>query len=112
MRGIGRAEARVRGVVRAGEVGLVLLEAVEALAVKAARIVKDQAEDEGLDPALVAAARDLAQAYGKISRSVRQNALLEERLEAPPFPGARPVPEAARRAQTVKNGAGRGGQDG
>jgi len=80
--GIGRAEARVRAVVRAGEVGLVLLEVVEALALKAARLVKAQAEDEALDPATVAAARDLAQAYGKVSRSIRQNALLEDRLEA------------------------------
>ena len=79
--GIGRVEARVRGVARAGEVGLVLLEVVEALALKAARVVTEQAEDEGLDLKLVAAVGDLAQAYGKVSRSIRQNALLEDRLE-------------------------------
>ena len=79
--GIGRLEARVRGVARAGEVGLVLLEVVEALTLKAARMVTEQAEDEGLDLKVVAAVSDLAQAYGKISRSIRQNALLEDRLE-------------------------------
>ena len=67
---------------RAGEVGLVLLEVVEALALKAGRMVTEQAEDEGLDLKVVAAVGDLAQAYGKISRSIRQNALLEDRLEA------------------------------
>ena len=61
--------------------GLVLLEVVEALALKAARLVNDQAEDEGIDLKVVAAVSDLAQAYGKVSRSIRQNALLEDRLE-------------------------------
>jgi len=78
---IDRAAARVRGVARAGEVGLGLLEVVEALAVRAGRLVTDQGEDEALDLKMVAAVRDLAQAYGKISRSIRQNALLEDRLE-------------------------------
>ena len=99
--GIGHVEARVRGVVRAGEVGLVLLEVVEALALKVGRRVKDQAEDEAIDPALIAAARDLAQAYGKVSRSIRQNALLEERLEAG-LKGRCDALAAARRAWTVK----------
>ena len=78
---IGRVEARVRGVARAGEVGLVLLEVVEALALRAAQMVNEQAEDEGLDLKVVAAVSDLAQAYGKVSRAIRQNALLEDRLE-------------------------------
>jgi len=99
--GIGRAEARMRGVVRAGEVGLVLLEVVEALALKAARLVKAQAKDEALDPATIAAARDLAQAYGKVSRSIRQNALLEERLEAG-IQGRRRALDGARRDWSVK----------
>jgi hypothetical protein len=99
--GIGRAEARVRAVVRAGEVGLVLLEVVEALALKAARLVKAQAEDEALDPATVAAARDLAQAYGKVSRSIRQNALLEDRLEAG-IQGRRRALDGARRDWSAK----------
>jgi len=80
--GIGRAQARMRAVGRAGEVGLVLLEVVEALALKVGRRVKEQAEDEAIDPATIAAARDLSTAYAKISRSIRQNALLEDRLEA------------------------------
>ena len=79
MRGSGGP--RRGGVARAGEVGLVLLEVVEALALKAARLVNDQAEDEGIDLKVVAAVSDLAQAYGKVSRSIRQNALLEDRLE-------------------------------
>jgi hypothetical protein len=99
--GIGGAQARVRAVGRAGEVGLVLLEVVEALALKAARRLKDQAEDEAVDPAMVAAARDLAQAYGKISRSIRQNALLEERLEAG-VQGRTRALDGARRAWSVK----------
>ena len=80
--GVGNAEARVRGAARAGEVGLVLLEVVEALALKVGRIVKDGAEDEGLDLKMVAAVRDLAQAYGKVCRSIRQNAMLEDKLES------------------------------
>ena len=99
--GIGRAETRLRGVARAGEVGLVLLEVVEALALKVGRRVKDQAEDEAIDPATVAAARDLAQAYGKISRSIRQNALVEDRLEAG-VQGRRRALDGARRTWTVK----------
>ena len=99
--GIGRTEARVRGVARAGEVGLVLLELVEALALKAARMVKDQAEDEGLDLKVVAAVSDLAQAYGKISRSIRQNALLEDRLETALRDRAAGL-EDARRARALK----------
>jgi hypothetical protein len=99
--GIGHMEARVRAVVRAGEVGLVLLEVVEALALKVGRRVKEQVEDEALDPALIAAARDLAQAYGKISRSIRQNALLEERLEAG-LQGRRDALASARRDWSVK----------
>ena len=99
--GIGRVEARVRGVARAGEVGLVLLEVVEALALKAGRLVKDQAEDEGLDLKVVTAVSDLAQAYGKISRSVRQNALLEDRLEALQRDRAAGL-EDARRARALK----------
>jgi len=98
--GIGRAQARMRAVGRAGEVGLVLLEVVEALALKVGRLVKDQAEDEALDLKTVAAARDLAQAYGKVSRSVRQNALLEDRLEAG-LKGRCDALEGARRAWTV-----------
>jgi hypothetical protein len=101
--GIGRAEARVRGVARAGEVGLVLLEVVEALALKLGRLVKDQAEDDEVpDLKVIVAARDLAQAYGKISRSIRQNALLEERLEAG-IQGRTRALEVARRAWTVKS---------
>jgi len=100
--GIGRAEARARGVARAGEVGLVLLEVVEALALKVGRLVKDQAQDdEAPDLKLIAAARDLAQAYGKISRSIRQNALLEDRLEAG-LQGRTRALEVARRDWTVK----------
>ena len=99
--GIGRADARVRAVGRAGEVGLVLLEVVEALALKVGRRLKAQAEDEALDPVAIAAARDLAQAYGKISRSIRQNALLEERLEAG-VEGRTRALDGARRAWTVK----------
>ena len=80
--GMGRAEARAHGVARAGGVGLILLDRVEALAVKAARLVKAQALDDALDLTAVAAAKDLAAAYGKVSRSIRQNAMLEDRLEA------------------------------
>ena len=99
--GIGRIEARVRGVARAGEVGLVLLEVVEALALKAARLVTEQAEDEGLDLKVVAAVGDLAQAYGKVSRSIRQNALLEDRLETLRRDRAAGL-EDARRARALK----------
>ncbi len=80
--GIAQAEARGHGVGRASGVGLVLLDAVEALALKVRRLVKAQAEDEALDLTVVAAVSDLAQAYGKVSRAIRQNALLEDRLEA------------------------------
>ena len=111
--GIGRAEARLRGVARAGEVGLVLLEVVEALALKAARRLKAQAEDEALDPVAIAAARDLAQAYGKISRSIRQNALLEERLEAGVEGRTRARAGCgARRALDGEDRPGRGGPGG
>jgi hypothetical protein len=99
--GIGPAEARARGVTRAGEVGLVLLEVVEALALKVGRGLKDQAEDEALDLKAVAAARDLSLAYAKVSRSIRQNALLEDRLEAG-FQGRCDALAAARRAWSVK----------
>ena len=45
--GIGRVEARVRGVSQAGEVGLVLLDVVEAPGAEALGWrVKDQAEDQ------------------------------------------------------------------
>jgi len=99
--GIGRAQARLRAVGRAGEVGLVLLEVVEALALKVGRRVKEQAEDEALDPETVAAARDLSTAYAKISRSIRQNALLEDRLEAG-VQGRMRALDGARRAWSVK----------
>jgi len=99
--GTPRADVRVRGVARAGEVGLVLLEVVEALALKAARLVRDQAEDSALDLKVVAAVSDLAQAYGKVSRSIRQNALLEGRLETLQRDRAAGL-EDARRARALK----------
>ena len=80
--GIEGSQVRLDILGRANGAGLVLLDAVEALAVKAARIVKDQAEEEGLDLAVVSAVKDLSMAYSKLVRSVRQNVLLAEKLEA------------------------------
>jgi urease gamma subunit len=99
--GVERARARLRGLERAGEVGEVLLGLVEMLAVRTARIVEAAAEDDAGALKAVAAAKDLAQAYGKISRSIRQNGLLEEKLEAALRDRAAGL-EEARRARALK----------
>jgi macrodomain Ter protein organizer (MatP/YcbG family) len=80
--GVERGRARLRGLGRAGEVGEVLLGLVERLAVRTVRIVDGAGEDDAGALKAVAAARDLALAYAKVSRSIRQNALLEDKLEA------------------------------
>ena len=99
--GIGRSQVRLGILGRANGAGLVLLDAVEALAVKASRIVKEQAEADGLDLAVVSAVKDLSMAYSKLVRSVRQNVMLEEKLEAVLRDRVSGV-EDARRAQAVK----------
>ncbi len=77
---IERAQARLRALSRASEVGLVLLDLVERLALKTAETM--EAEDEAGRLKAVAAAKDLSLAYAKIGRSVRQSVLMEDKLDA------------------------------
>jgi hypothetical protein len=99
--GLEQSQARLGILGRANGAGLVLLEAVEALAVKAGRLVKDRADEDGLDLAVVSAVKDLSMAYSKLVRSVRQNVLLEEKLEAI-FRDRVSGVEDARRARALK----------
>ena len=95
--GIEGVRARLRSLGRASEVGLVLLDLVETLALKTAEVARDEAS--GLTA--VAAARDLSLAYAKVSRSIRQSVLLEEKLEALQRDRASGL-EDARRARALK----------
>lgn len=99
--GVALGRARLRGLGRAVEVGEGLLELVERLAARTARMLEAAGEDDAAALKAVAAARDLAAAYGKISRSIRQNCLLEDKLGAVVRDRAAGV-EEARRARAVK----------
>ena len=80
--GLEGARARLRALGRASAVGLILLDVVEALALKTARAAADEdAIDKAGGLTAVAAARDLSLAYAKVSRSIRQSVMLEDRLE-------------------------------
>ena len=82
--GVEQGRARLAGLSRAGEVGQGLLGLVERLAARTARMVDaagEGAEGDVVALKAVAAAKDLAQAYGKICRSIRQNGLLEAKVE-------------------------------
>jgi len=91
------ARARLRALGRAGEVGLILLDVVETLALKAAVV----AEEEAGGLTAVAAARDLSLAYAKLSRSIRQSVMLEDRLETALRDRAAGL-EDARRARALR----------
>ena len=80
--GVESARARLRVLGRASGVGLVLLDVLETLALKTAEVARDEvAIDKAGGLTAVAAARDLSLAYAKVSRSIRQSVLLEEKLE-------------------------------
>ena len=80
--GLEGARARLRALGRASAVGLILLDVVEALALKTARAAADEdAIDKAGGLTAVAAARDLSLAYAKVSRSIRQSVMLEDKLE-------------------------------
>jgi urease gamma subunit len=99
--GVELGRARLRGLGRAVEVGEGLLDLVERLAARTARMLEAAGEDDAAALKAVAAAKDLATAYGKISRSIRQNSLLEEKLGVALRDRAAGL-EDARRARALK----------
>jgi len=80
--GVEGARARLRALGRASAVGLILLDVVETLALKTAQAAADEgAIGKAGGLTAVAAAKDLSLAYAKVSRSIRQSVMLEDKLE-------------------------------
>ncbi len=73
-------QGRLRLLGRGGEVGLAMLDLLESLVGTTAELAAS--EDEGARLKAVGAAKDLALAYAKITRSIRQSVLMEEKLDA------------------------------